>query len=512
MKARALVSIFALVVVTALAGQEAPKSGLPTLVRFSGVLQGLARGESVPITFSLYSQRVGGEALWSETQIAMGDEHGRYSVLLGATSPNGLPPSLFTTGEARWLGVRVAREGESEEQRVALVSVPYALAAADAKSFDGRPVSDFVLTRTAEKFSKHSSSGNDAAYPEEYATSGTAGRIAKFINSTDLGNSVMAESGGYVGLNSTSPRVPLDVFGNNTSVVLWVTQTNTSGYGMLVQTANDDNYALNIQNSANTVNRHVFWGNGNVWLANGAGNVGIGTTSPTSKLQVNGNLLLTGQTTHQVTLSGTATSGRVGQDASGVFVASDTNGADLRFFTNNGILNEVLRVTSSGNVGLGTPSPATKLHIHGNVLLTGNPASTLQVNGTTTTSALNANNADLGTVSVGNLSAGSISVGSLSIGGGTPVVFGGTTPVNVSPGTLQPSACFTSPLFSVSGLNSNSLIISSPADNSSPQLWLLEFHPQTSIGSPSFIYYTVCNPTPITQPYTPRLYNVGWTK
>jgi len=36
---------------------------------------------------------------------------------------NGVPTTLFTTGEARWLGVRIAEQ--AEQPRVLLVSVPY---------------------------------------------------------------------------------------------------------------------------------------------------------------------------------------------------------------------------------------------------------------------------------------------------------------------------------------------------------------------------------------------------
>jgi hypothetical protein len=41
---------------------------------------------------------------------------------------------LFATGESRWLGVQVQVPGEIEQPRVLLVSVPYALKAADAET------------------------------------------------------------------------------------------------------------------------------------------------------------------------------------------------------------------------------------------------------------------------------------------------------------------------------------------------------------------------------------------
>lgn len=66
-----------------------------------------------------------------------------YNVQLGSTLPNELPTDLFDSGEARWLGVQP--EGQAEQPRVLLLSVPYALKAADADSLGGLPLSAFVL-------------------------------------------------------------------------------------------------------------------------------------------------------------------------------------------------------------------------------------------------------------------------------------------------------------------------------------------------------------------------------
>jgi hypothetical protein len=50
------------------------------------------------------------------------------------------------------------------------------------------------------------------------ATSGTVGHIAKFVTATSLGNSVLFESRGGIGLGTTTPLALLDVRGN---VNLW---------------------------------------------------------------------------------------------------------------------------------------------------------------------------------------------------------------------------------------------------------------------------------------------------
>ncbi|MGH9580692.1 MAG: tail fiber domain-containing protein, partial [Terriglobales bacterium] len=120
---------------------------VPRLIRFSGALKdgaGKPHTGITDITFSLYREEGGGEALWFETQTVEADAQGRYTVLLGAMHPEGLPVDLFTSGEARWLGVSVGKL--PEQARVLLVSVPYALKAGDAETLAGKPATAFVAS------------------------------------------------------------------------------------------------------------------------------------------------------------------------------------------------------------------------------------------------------------------------------------------------------------------------------------------------------------------------------
>jgi hypothetical protein len=124
---------------------------VPHLVRFSGLVKdaaGQPLSGTVGITFALYRDQEGGAPLWLETQNVATDNNGHYTVSLGATKVDGLPVELFTSGEARWLGVQP--DGHSEQLRVLLLSVPYALKAADAETVGGLPPSAFVLASGAE--------------------------------------------------------------------------------------------------------------------------------------------------------------------------------------------------------------------------------------------------------------------------------------------------------------------------------------------------------------------------
>jgi hypothetical protein len=119
---------------------------VPRLVNFSGKatdLQGKAVSGIAGATFAIYKEESGGSPLWLETQNVQADTKGYYTVQLGTTKPDGLPQDLFSSGEARWLGVTV--NGGQEQPRVLLLSVPYALKAADAETLGGKPLSAFQL-------------------------------------------------------------------------------------------------------------------------------------------------------------------------------------------------------------------------------------------------------------------------------------------------------------------------------------------------------------------------------
>lgn len=123
--------------------------------------------------------------------------------------------------------------------------------------------------------------------------------------------------------------------------------------------------------------------NSAIYESNGL--VGIGTTSPTQALQVNGSLRLIGQTTHQIQFTGVASSGRFGQDLVGPFFASDSPGKAIRLVTSG--ITERMRITDTGNVGIGTPTPSATLEVAGRVKISGTGSGLTFADGTTQTTA-----------------------------------------------------------------------------------------------------------------------------
>jgi hypothetical protein len=162
-------------------------SAVPHLIRFAGVVKDpeLKPFTTLGITFSLYKDQQGGAPSWMETQNVQPDANGHYSVQLGSTQPDGVPLDLFSSGEARWLGVQV--QGKAEQPRVLLLSVPYALKAADAETLGGKPLSAFQLALPLAKNSTNASAGNGqtaqaaAEQLNEITCTGTTGCKAGFM-------------------------------------------------------------------------------------------------------------------------------------------------------------------------------------------------------------------------------------------------------------------------------------------------------------------------------------------
>ena len=143
---KSLLSVWLLLICSAvsLCAQQAALAAsnaiVPPVVKFSGVLTGTNNQPptgTVGVTFSLYTESHGGAPLWVETQNVIPDKTGHYTVMLGSSTSQGLPSNLFNSGEARWLGVQA--QGQPEQPRTVLMSVPYALKAADAETVGGLP-------------------------------------------------------------------------------------------------------------------------------------------------------------------------------------------------------------------------------------------------------------------------------------------------------------------------------------------------------------------------------------
>jgi hypothetical protein len=317
------VTLLVLVGATGLRAQQTPTpfatafAPVPRLVWFSGTFQpadGQPPQSVETVTVAVYRDREGGEPVWQETQTVPVRAGGRYDILLGSTTSDGMPLDLFTAGEPRWIGVRVLRGGESEQPRVHLASVPYALKAADADTLGGKPASAYVLaeplpsgTAASASAITHRARSAAAAGP---LTAGTAGYLGMFVDSTNLGNSSLFQSGGYLGQGTTAPKDAMHVaFTDAGGVITGYAVQNLSGAanaysGMLFydqngalgqfQGFNNTTHEYRINNIASGGTFNFLIGSSSKFKVANNGNIGLGVASPTSKLDVAGDINATG--------------------------------------------------------------------------------------------------------------------------------------------------------------------------------------------------------------------------
>jgi len=234
----------------------AQPTAVPRLVNFSGKatddrqkpITGVAG-----ITFSIYKGQYEGAALWIETQNVQADNAGNFTAQLGATKTGGMPLDLFTSGEARWLGVRV--NGGQEQPRILLLSVPYALKAADAETVGGLPASAFVLASEVRGQSASTRTSiapvptSESIPPPPASTVTTSGGILNALplwtTATNVQSSAITQTGSgataKIGINTAAPTTALDVHGGSVirgTFVLPATGTSTASAGKVSQPEN----------------------------------------------------------------------------------------------------------------------------------------------------------------------------------------------------------------------------------------------------------------------------------
>jgi len=334
---------------------QANAAGL-RLIRFGGHALDAA-GEPVTgvagVTFAIYAEQSGGAPLWQETQTLATDRNGSFSALLGASGAEGIPPELFAGGESRWLAVLTHAPGAVEQPRILLVSVPYALRAADAEMLGGKPAAAYVTAADAGSCAQ--AAGPAATSPTSSATTSSApkaasqaapaitvsgakiGALPVFTDTSgDLGDSLIFETSSNVGIGTTTPAALLDISGTNPSLRV-------------------DNYSGTTPGTGYSPNFTFVTANGTA-------------VSPTATLN--------GDNLGQFAAIGYTGSGFTsGSKVKVTFVATDTwtptsNGTAISFQTTANTdttttRTERMRIDNTGNIGIGTSTPSYTLSFGG---------------------------------------------------------------------------------------------------------------------------------------------------
>jgi hypothetical protein len=264
---------------------------VPTLVNFSGTLtdvNGKPLSGVVGMTFYLYKDEQGGSPLWNEIQNVQPDKSGHYSVMLGSTASQGLPTDLFASGEARWLGVQA--EGQAEQPRILLLSVPYALKAGDAQTLGGLPATAFALANSSKEsagsaaVASTSGSTKAAVPPANPAVTGkgVVDYIPMWDTTSDIIDSIIFQKSSEIGINTTTPAALLDVNGKSDirdTLTLFPKSTDNT------LAVNGTSFKIDSTGKVTFISGQTFPGTGTitgVTTATGSGLSGGGTTGTLS--------------------------------------------------------------------------------------------------------------------------------------------------------------------------------------------------------------------------------------
>jgi hypothetical protein len=352
------------------AGPQAPQTGqqtgsslpagtaVPRLVKFSATLKdhlGKLFGGTVGVTFSIYKDEEGGAALWLETQNVELDEQGHYTVLLGSSKSEGLPLELFTAGEPRWLGVQVNLPKETEQPRVLLVSVPYALKASDADTLGGKPASVYLTTEQGGVVGTTGKTNGSAGVASSAVSgTGSANVVPKWLDNVGtLGNSQISDDG-------TNVNMPGNV--------------GALAYKFTGNAAAPTDATATILNQANV--GPVFSGL--------SFRVRTGAPAPADALSIDPsqNVSITGNASalaYKFTGNAAAPTDATATILNQANVGPVFSGLSFRVRTGAGMPADALTVDPNQRVGIGTTTPSQKLEVAGIIKVSG--AGNVQITG-----------------------------------------------------------------------------------------------------------------------------------
>jgi len=189
------------------------------------------------------------------------------------------------------------------------------------------------------------------------AVAGTTNYISKFTSNTAIGNSQIFDDGNSVGIGTASPTAKLEI-SNTSANILYLYSTSTTG------TTNNSSFRIGSYDGTQ---------------------VSVGTYLTELASSWNSSNFAGGNFPNSSVL--------LGSKANGLGIGASSATGNIRFFTGGETGgNERMRITSGGNIGIGTTTPNAKLDVSGSAIITGSLTVTQGITGSLFGTASWANN------------------------------------------------------------------------------------------------------------------------
>ncbi|MFH1429231.1 MAG: hypothetical protein ABIH39_05755, partial [Candidatus Margulisiibacteriota bacterium] len=334
--------------------------GVPNTIQYKGRLMenGVLVNGTLPFGFGIYAVPTNGTALWATSNVQVNVVQGVYSVELGDAN-NPITPNVFLSDTAY---LEVIVDGAALVPRMKINSVGYALQAgavtgkSNVFTSDGNvgigttaPVAKLDVSGQINANSIQLHNGGAAVAPainiDDDTNTGLFGIHDSFIGLSVAGNEKMRiTEAGNLGVGIQSPASKIDVNGGiNASGTVTASAFVGDGSGLTnLSVGNVLSAADNDPAQAVYVDTY--------------GKVGVGTTAPSTELDMAG-----GQLSDVDVIYGSNSGSRL---LLASYDANQTTNSHIGLFTADGAsTGERMRITASGNVGIGTTVPGAKLDV-----------------------------------------------------------------------------------------------------------------------------------------------------